>query len=104
MSVKLTCWLANVAAEAMKPASRPINFTRPMPLGAPFASTWAMSITSRAFSIAVEKPKERLTSGKSLSIVFGMPTTAMANPRRPISATIWRAPRCVPSPPTQKRS
>ena len=88
MRVKLTCWLASVAAAAMKPASRPINFTRPIPFGAPLASTWAMSITSCAFSMAVEKPKERFTSGKSLSIVLGMPTTATASPRRRASAAI----------------
>ena len=35
ISVKLTSWLASVAAAAMKPASRPITFTRPMPLTAP---------------------------------------------------------------------
>ena len=40
-SVKLTFWLAKVAPAAMKPAWRPMSFTRPIPLGRAFASTWA---------------------------------------------------------------
>ena len=67
----------------MKPALRPMSFTSPMPLGAPRASVWAQLIASRAFSIAVPKPNERYTKGKSLSIVLGMPTTAIWPPAAP---------------------
>ena len=41
ISVKLTSWLARVAPAAMKPASRPISFTNPMPFHAPRASMCA---------------------------------------------------------------
>ena len=58
---KLTSWLASVAPAAMKPASRPISFTRPMPFGAPFASTWAQHIACCAISSAVAKPNVRKT-------------------------------------------
>jgi len=45
---------------AINPASLPITFTNPMPLTAPFDSTWAQSITFSACSTAVTSPNERV--------------------------------------------
>src|SRR5712691_7896274 len=59
----------------MKPDSRPISFARPTPFHDAVASVCASWMTSRAASTAVAKPKLRHVHWRSLSIVFGMPTT-----------------------------
>ncbi len=64
----------------MKPEWRPISFTSPTPLGAERASTCAARIDSVARENAVWKPKLWSMNGMSLSIVFGMPTTAISQP------------------------
>ena len=46
-----------VEAAAMKPASRPISFTSPIPRSTLFASMWARSITRSASATADMKPK-----------------------------------------------
>ena len=88
----------------MKPESRPMSFTRPMPWGVPFASTWAFLMTSAASATALSKPKLRPTNIRSLSIVFGMPTTEILSPRFSTSAAMSLAQRKEPSPPMQKRT
>ena len=75
MSAKFTSWLATVAPAVMKPAWRPISFTRPMPPATLRASVCAQSSTRAASSIALKKPKVRETKPTSLSIVLGTPTT-----------------------------
>ena len=66
----------------MKPAWRPISFTKPIPPGALRASVCAQSRTRAASSTALKNPKVRDTNATSLSIVFGIPTTESAWPRR----------------------
>ena len=80
MSTKFASVEASAAWQAMKPEWRPISFTRPMPLRAPVASTWAPRIASTAAAKALSKPKLRSMKWMSLSIVFGMPTTAIGQP------------------------
>ena len=101
---KLTFGFAIDAAAAMKPESRPISFTRPMPCGVPFASTCALRVTSAASATAVSKPKLRPMKTRSLSIVFGMPTTEIFSPRCAISVAMSLAHRSEPSPPMLKRT
>ena len=81
----------------MKPDSRPISFTNPIPFLAPFASTWADEIALPASETAVAKPNDLWIKEISLSIVFGMPITAIFNLRRSISSEMALAPRNVPS-------
>ena len=83
----------------MNPECRPITFSKPMPLLAPVASTWALRMASAAAAAALSKPKLRSMKWMSLSIVFGIPTTEIDSFRRSISATSLVAPRKVPSPP-----
>ena len=49
----------------------------PMPLGAPFDSICAASIASHARLNAVSLPNDLSIKAISLSIVFGMPMTAI---------------------------
>ena len=88
----------------MKPESRPISLTSPMPCGVPFASTCALRITSAACATALSKPKLRPTNMRSLSTVLGIPTTDILSPRRATSAAMSLAQRSDPSPPMQKRT
>ena len=103
ISVKSTSWLARVAWAAMNPLCRPISFTRPTPFSVENASTCAARIASAACVNAVWKPNERSIQGMSLSIVFGMPTTAIRSPRRSASSASFCAPRRLPSPPITNR-
>ena len=73
--------------------------TSPTPFAVDFASTRAARIASLARLNAVWKPKLWSISGMSLSMVLGMPTTAIRRPRSPITRTICIAPRIEPSPP-----
>ena len=57
MRQKLTSERASAAKTAMNPDSRPMSFTRPMPLRAPLASVCAASIALTAPETAVSKPK-----------------------------------------------
>ena len=77
ISTKLASVDASAAWQAMKPECRPISLTRPMPLRAPVASTWAPRIASTAAANALSKPKLRSMKWMSLSIVLGMPMTAI---------------------------
>ena len=88
----------------MKPECRPISLTRPTPFGADCASTRAARIDSAACADAVWKPKLWSMNGMSLSIVFGIPTTAIFSPRSATSSAIRSAPCSVPSPPMTNRS
>ena len=61
-----------------------------------------MCAPARAFTAsanAVSNPKLLSKNSMSLSMVFGMPTTLLGNPRRVISRVVSEAPRNVPSPP-----
>mmetsp|Transcript_11763 Transcript_11763/g.37292 ORF Transcript_11763/g.37292 Transcript_11763/m.37292 type:complete len:243 (-) Transcript_11763:1847-2575(-) len=91
----------SVACTAIMPDERPISLTIPIPLGKLHrASVCADSIAACASSTAVLKPKARSIRSISLSIVLGMPHTAMFNFKRRASSAILFAARCVPSPPT----
>ncbi len=81
-----------------------MSFTRPTPLGAALASTWAARIDFAASPKAVWKPNDWSMNGMSLSIVLGTPTTAIFWPRAAITAAICIAPRSVPSPPITNRA
>ena len=72
----------------MKPESRPISLTSPIPLRAASASAFAAWVARRASLTAVSKPKVFCTNETSLSIVFGTPTTAIGRPRRAASSPI----------------
>ena len=88
----------------MNPESRPISFTRPIPLRARLRPRcWPQYVARRASVTAVSNPKVFCTNETSLSIVFGMPITLIARPRRAASSPIFCAPRSVPSPPMAKR-
>ena len=52
-----------------------MSLISPTPLMQPLASICADSITGEVAATAVSNPKERPTKFRSLSIVFGMPTT-----------------------------
>ena len=84
---------------AMKPDSRPISLTMPMPLKTLAASMWAQRMASAALSTAVSKPKEWGMKLMSLSMVFGIPTMEMCLPRRATSCWMDAAAFIVPSPP-----
>ena len=75
-----------------------------MPLRAPVASTCALRIASTAAANALSNPKLRSMKWMSLSIVLGIPITAIERPRRWTSATILVAARSVPSPPITNRA
>ena len=64
----------------------------------------AKTIEVVATEKAVWKPKLWSIYMMSLSIVFGMPTTAIFEPRSAISWAIRIAPRIVPSPPMTNRA
>ncbi len=89
---KLASVDASAAWHAMKPECRPISLTRPIPLRAPVASTCALRIASTAAANALSNPKLRSMKWMSLSIVLGIPITAIERPRRWTSATIWWRP------------
>ena len=85
---------------AMKPADLPISLTMPTPLGRlQRASVLAETMAACAASTEVWKPKERSMRSTSLSMVFGMPTTAMFSLRSIHVSLMMLAPLCVPSPP-----
>ena len=64
----------------MKPDDRPISFTIPIPLGKlHLASVFADIIAACAASTDVVKPNDLSIKSTSLSIVFGIPTTAIFN-------------------------
>ncbi len=64
----------------MKPESRPISFTRPMPFCAASASALAAYVARRASLTAVSNPNVFWTNDTSLSIVLGTPITLIASP------------------------
>ena len=80
-----------------------MSFTSPMPLSTDSASVCAASIATFAIETAVSNPNVLSTNGMSLSIVFGIPTTASFSPRLAASTAMLCAPRIVPSPPIAKR-
>ncbi|CAA6661553.1 unnamed protein product [Spirodela intermedia] len=86
----------------MWPVLRPMSFTRPTPLTALSASTWAALMACCAVSTAVWKPKDRSMMPMSLSTVFGIPATATFRRRRLTSSKIFAAPLMLPSPPMIK--
>ena len=84
----LTSLLARAEYKAMNPADLPISLTSPTPYSQPLASTSAETIAFWASynmkmnllfitSTAVSKPKEESITAISLSIVLGIPTTAI---------------------------
>ena len=99
---KFVSWLAIAVSVAIKPDSRPISFTRPIPLIWLKASIWIEETASVARWTAVSKPKERSINKRSLSTVLGIPTTETFKPRLSISFAISSEPRWVPSPPIIK--
>ena len=64
MSVKLTSWLASVAAAAMKPASRPMSLTRPMPLRAPLAPRRGRK-SSTSLGLGPRRSRSRTTARRT---------------------------------------
>ncbi len=99
MRAKLASREAMAVDAVMKPASLPISLTNPMPFTALSASTCAADTAITASETAVSKPKDFSMKLKSLSMVFGTPTTATLSPRRSTSSAMRNVPRCVPSPP-----
>mmetsp|Transcript_22680 Transcript_22680/g.57464 ORF Transcript_22680/g.57464 Transcript_22680/m.57464 type:complete len:241 (+) Transcript_22680:630-1352(+) len=92
-----------VAKTEINPALLPMSFTMPIPFGMlELASTFAAKIAFFASSTAVRKPNERSMRPMSLSIVFGIPHTAMFFRRSMQYSLTLKAPRCVPSPPAMK--
>jgi hypothetical protein len=61
----------------MNPDWRPISRTNPIPFRALRASIAALRIALIASSTAVWNPNVRSSNKMSLSIVFGIPTTAV---------------------------
>ena len=64
----------------MKPECRPISFTSPTPLGDAWPRRARRGSTRSATENAVWKPKLWSMNMMSLSIVLGMPTTAILRP------------------------
>lgn len=63
---------------AIKPESLPMSFTRPTPFGAHSASVFAACMIYLAISHDVSYPNDLSMIGISLSIVFGIPHTAIS--------------------------
>ena len=74
-----------------------------MPLGMPLASVWAHSMASVALKTAVSKPKDWGMKLMSLSMVLGMPMTAILRLRACTSRLMLRAAFMLPSPPMTNR-
>ena len=77
---KFTSLWANEVLAAMKPDSRPMTFTRPIPwIGVPRLDVGTRT-TGTAICTAVSTPKEDWIEERSLSTVLGIPMTAIFNP------------------------
>mmetsp|Transcript_104 Transcript_104/g.429 ORF Transcript_104/g.429 Transcript_104/m.429 type:complete len:296 (-) Transcript_104:591-1478(-) len=90
---------ASEAFMAMKPLCRPISLTTPTPFNADLASIAAARIAFCASSTAVSNPNVLSMCRISLSMVFGIPTTETASPRRAHSSLMASAPAWLPFPP-----
>mmetsp|Transcript_9142 Transcript_9142/g.36871 ORF Transcript_9142/g.36871 Transcript_9142/m.36871 type:complete len:289 (+) Transcript_9142:292-1158(+) len=94
---------ARAACMAMNPDCRPMTRTRPTPLNADRASMAADLIALIASSTAVWNPKVRSRRRMSLSIVLGMPMTAVGMFRSRHMLSMASAPACDPLPPMTNR-